>query len=239
MKKAIGFSLLALTLVPRMAFAVCAPVPSAAEGDGAYELTASLVRGLEHIKYAATDVRKAQPKSPKEMEAQSVALISAYKRAVANLECVQGVFDPYVASTDPDVKLAAGTVAAAFMSLSLMFRANLEDAVATLNGDYVGEKPGDKAIRLADQEINTTEAWKGLAEAIRTTKDALVESANDERTGGRLKISELQRKSLKKDLVTIFGKEIEKGAKAGQLLETSAADLHKFLSDKGWKSFDQ
>ena len=107
------------------------------------------------------------------------------------------------------------------------------------NPESTAGKEGTFLIKLSKNMAANEELWRMLLYTTTFSTYCLVDRERTEE--GKLKfltITSNERKSLIKNLLNVFGDQIKKGPKGGQLpLECSASLLYQFLN-KGWKSAD-
>lgn len=187
---------------------------------------------------AAFDSANARPSQPDVQSATDV--LSALDAVDGDLKCAATTVGSFSKSHNSQFVLVAKEITDTAKSLQQTNVALRKSLVDQLNGEYVNEKAGDHAQRMAALQSTYRDTWS-LLPPIATQAFMSIEEFESDNTSkaARLTITRAQRDELNRSLQTYFPSVVVDPEKADTQPRLAAAVIYVGLNKKGFQMHDQ
>lgn len=211
-------------------------LPPAFEKESAYHYLLSLNTSFSYAKDA---VERLGGKRSTDADVEIFKVLYGLKLAKADFECAATQVSPYDASTNEAIRASANGVGAVFLRLADFQEQAAHEIELTLDAGPGEFKKGTFLERQAERAASMDETWKLLVPATIMATYSVIEE--DPTTGrmSRLALTAKQRDEVLRGLRSIFGEQVTKGMKAGQIsLVAAAATIYEVIGNQPRKTRD-
>lgn len=211
-------------------------LPPAFEKESGYHYLLSLNTSFSYAKDA---VERLGGKSSTDADEEIFKVLFGLKLAKTDFECAAAQVSPYTASTNEAIRASANGVGTIFLRLAEFQEQTAHEIKLTVDAGPSEFKQGTFLEGQAERAASMDETWKLLVPASIMATYSVIEE--DPATGrmSRLTLTTKQRDEVLRGLRSIFGEQVTKGIKAGQIsLVAAAATIYEVIGNQPRKTRD-